>query len=657
MSDADLKTEELTEVTDEVTPVVEKDTEDTEDTARLNKDDLEFRAEIISQPVIDSSTRIVQVGVSSETPVKREFGWEIMSHKSEDLNLDFLGSGRAPLLIDHDMNKQIGRVLSVSLNEDEPRQLRAKVQFGKSAQASEVFDDVVDGIRQNISVGYRIDGRVEQGEDDNSEEYRVKTSPMEISVVSIPADQSSLVGVGRAAAPLNNTNHQLEMENKMTDKIEQSPEVDTQAVREETAKQVRRDAKEIMELARRHNRADLGEAALAEGKTPDQFRGSLLEAIENSVLETPAHVVDLPAKEEKREYSLGRMIRSQMTNDWRDAGYERELDDEIARKVGTRASGCYVPDFAWSTRAGGMSTAATGAVGSENVSDSFVSTVHRGDMFVEALRAKAVLSDLGTTYMTGLTNRISMPKFSTGASAGFVEELGNVADQSQTDAAVTLTGKTLGAYADMSRLLIRESIPSIEQVVRDDILRSVADRIEYYAIQGSGSSGQPTGLLNASGVGNVDVSSGTDVDALTWADLVSIVKTVEAANGVVNSSALGWLSNPAVKAKISSTAKVGSSDSVMLMNDPWNSIYGYPAAFTSNVPSDLDPGDGGSDASAIIFGDFSQLLIGLFGAPSILVDETTGGLAGTVRVIIHQDVDVAVRNAASFAKSDEVSTA
>jgi len=95
----------------------------------------------------------------------------------------------------------------------------------------------------------------------------------------------------------------------------------------------------------------------------------------------------------------------------------------------------------------------------------------------------------------------------------------------------------------------------------------------------------------------------------------------------------------------------------MLMNDPWNSIYGYRAEFTSNVPSDLNPGDGGTDASAVIFGDFSQLIVGLFGAPSILIDETTGGLAGTVRIIIHQDVDIALRNAVSFAKTDEVSVA
>jgi HK97 family phage major capsid protein len=189
------------------------------------------------------------------------------------------------------------------------------------------------------------------------------------------------------------------------------------------------------------------------------------------------------------------------------------------------------------------------------------------------------------------------------------------------------------------------------------LLRALADKIEATAISGSGSSGEPTGILNDGNVGNVDISAGTDVAALTWADITDLVKTVEDANGIVNQNTLGWLSNPKVKAKMANTVKVSSTDSVMLLNDPWNNIYGYPAEFTSNVPSNLNPGDGGTDASALIYGDFSQLMVGLFGAPSILVDETTGGLAGTVRIIVHQDVDVALRNAASFAITDEVSTA
>jgi len=304
-----------------------------------------------------------------------------------------------------------------------------------------------------------------------------------------------------------------------------------------------------------------------------------------------------------------------------------------------------------------MTTAATGAITGEAVTDNFVPTIQRPDMFIEALRARQVLSGLGATYIPGLTNRVRMPKIATGATAGFVEEAGDVADQSQADDGVTLQPRTLGAYADISRLLMLESVPAIEQVVQDDLLRSVADAIELAAINGSGSSGNPTGILNTSGVNDLDISAGTDVAALTWADITDLVKLVEEDNGVVNANALGFLTNAKVKSKLANTSKVASTDSVMLLNDPWNSLYGYPIAFSTNVPSNLNPGDGGTDASAMIFGDFSQLMIGLFGAPSIQVNPYTGQLAGTVRISIHQEVDVAVRNAVSFAITNEVSTA
>ena len=217
--------------------------------------------------------------------------------------------------------------------------------------------------------------------------------------------------------------------------------------------------------------------------------------------------------------------------------------------------------------------------------------------------------------------------------------------------------RTMGAFVDLSRLLMMESVPAIEQIIQNDLLASAADRTEFYAIQGSGSGGQPTGLLNAADVNNLDISAGTDVDSLTWSDIITLVKLVEEDNGIVNGNAAGFLSHPAVKAKLASTAKVASTDSVMIMNDPWNNLYGYNAAFSSNVPTNLDPGDGGNDASALIFGDFSQLIIAQFGAPSIMVDPYTGSRAGTVRMVLHAELDVGVRNGVSFAKTDEVSVA
>lgn len=600
---------------------------------------------------VDEETRRVRIGVSSEEPVERDFGMEVIDHSRESMNLDFLNSGRAPLLLDHDMTKQIGVVETVEMDED-ARRLRAVVRFGKGEDASEVFNDVRDGIRQNISVGYRIDGRVER-DGDTDDIVRVKTTPMEISIVSVPADQSSLVGVGRSVSdPLQSS---VTQEIKMTDTTENQG-IDLDAVKAEAVRTARKNDSEILAIAAKHNKRDLGEAAIRDGLSVDQFRGTLLDAIgDDKPLDAPANVIDAPVKE-TRSYSLGRMVKAQATGDWREAGLEREINDEITRQVGRSAEGVYVPDFAWQQR-GPLSTAATGGSGAEVVFDDFVPTEHRGDMFIEALRARQVLGGLGTTYLSGLTGRIKMPKLATGANAAFVEELADVGDGAGTDGGVTLQPRTMGAFVEMSRLLVMESVPAIEQIIRNDLLASAADRTEFYAINGSGSSGQPTGILNTSGINNLDISSGTDVDALTWADIIALVKLVEEDNGIVNSAAAGFLSHPAVKAKLASTAKVSSTDSVQILDAPWTELYGQPIEFTSNVPTTLDPGDGGNDASALIYGDFSQLMIAQFGAPSILIDPYSNSKSGTIRMVLHAELDVGVRNAVSFAKTDEVSIA
>tara|TARA_Y100000401_G_scaffold11541_1_gene7883 strand:+ start:2009 stop:4777 length:2769 start_codon:yes stop_codon:yes gene_type:complete len=599
---------------------------------------------------IDEETRTVRVGVSSEEPVERDFGMEVIDHSRESMKLEFLNSGRAPLLLDHDMTKQIGVVQEVEMDEDE-RRLRAIVRFGKGELASEVFNDVRDGIRQNISVGYRIDGRVER-DSDPDEVVRVATTPMEISITSIPADQSNQVGVGRSVSGLKTS---VKTEIAMTDTTE-TQVVDLDAAKAEAVRAARKNDSEILAIAAKHNKRDLGDAAIRDGLSVDAFRGQLLDVIgDDKPLDTPPSVVDAPVKE-KRSYSLGRMIKAQITGDWRQAGFEREMNDEITRSVGKEAQGIYVPDFAWQQR-GALATAATGATGSEVVFDDFVPTEHRGDMFIEALRARQVLGNLGATYMSGLTSRIKMPKLATGATAGFVEELGDVSDGAGTDGSLDLQPRTMGAFVEFSRNLALESVPSIEQIIRDDLLASAADAIEKHAIQGSGSSGQPTGILNTSGINDLDISADTDVAALTWQDIVDLVKLVEEDNGIVNGNAAGFLSNAKVKSKLATTVKVGSTDSVMLLNDPWNNLYGYPVEFTANVPSNLNPGDGGTDASALIFGDFSQLMIAQFGAPSILVDPFSNSKSGAIRLVLHGEVDVGIRNAVSFAVTNEVSTA
>ena len=109
--------------------------------------------------------------------LKESFGMEVLGHSAGDINMEFISSGRAPLLLDHDMNKQIGVIEEFKLDETAKRTI-AVVRFGKSTLAREVFEDVKDGIRMNISVGYRVDKLTRMNKDDETY-YKAEWTPME----------------------------------------------------------------------------------------------------------------------------------------------------------------------------------------------------------------------------------------------------------------------------------------------------------------------------------------------------------------------------------------------------------------------------------------------------------------------------------------------
>jgi len=161
----------------------------------------------IEKRAIDAESRTVELAFSSETPVERWWGLEILDHAKGAMRMDRI-SRAAPLLLNHCMEEQIGVIESVRIDSDKVG--RAVVRFSKNAEADEIFLDVVDGIRQNVSVGYMIHEAVLEQQKEGVDTYRITDwEPMEISIVSIPADTS--VGVGR------NLNTHPKEERKMDD--------------------------------------------------------------------------------------------------------------------------------------------------------------------------------------------------------------------------------------------------------------------------------------------------------------------------------------------------------------------------------------------------------------------------------------------------------
>ncbi len=569
----------------------------------------------------DDKKRTVDIAVSSELPVERSFGKEILVHEGNAIDMAFLASGRAPLLLDHDMEKQIGVIESVELSAD--RKLRARVRFGRSALAEEVYQDVVDGIRANVSVGYRVNKmeRSASGKD----EYLVRSwSPLEVSVVSIPADPS--VGVGRSAAALE---PQPKVEPSIKKEVKMTDEVNLDAVRAEAAADAARNVSEILSLAARHNKRDLGDAAIKAGKSIEQFRGELLDVIGN---DKPLENDNIGlSKKEVRQFSVVRAIAALANPGDRRlreaAAFEFEASEAAAQRYGRSAQGVMVPTDVlgvWKQR-------------DLNTSDDneIVATNLLANEFIDVLRNQASVMQAGARMLPGLVGNVAIPKKTAASTGAWISTEGGAASESEpTFGTVSLAPKNIGAFTDMTRQLILQSTPAIEALVRDDLTQALALAIDKGALEGTGLSGQPTGILNTVGV-NKPTSFAAAVP--TFAEMVALESAVAEDNALMGN--LAYITDAATFGGLKTKTKDAGSGMFVIENGQAN---GYRVIRSQQAT-----------AGNVYFGNFSDCLIGMWGGLDLTVDPYTASTTGTVRIVALQTVDVAVRHAVSFAYNND----
>ena len=586
-----------------------------EETDRAASAEVQHRAMEMEMSPIDEETRTVKIALSSEEPVARSFGNEVLDHGKESIDLSFLASGRAPLLLDHDPEKQIGVIKSVKLDEN-ARRLRAEVRFGKGELAREAFSDVVDGIRANISVGYSI-SKMERDRGDK-ETYRAKSwKPVEASLVSIPADMT--VGVGRSGKAENKPviRTSLKEDNTMS-------EVNLDAVKAEAQQAAQKNAAQIVELGARHNKSDMAREAIAKGQSIDEFRGALLESIgSTSALESQ----DIGMNEkEVKNFSMMRAIHALANPTDRKAqeaaAFEFECSRAAADQYGTTAQGIMLPADVlrtWNKR----------DLNSSDESELFTDDFRGGD-FIDSLRNASSVMAAGARMLGGLSGDVKIPKKTAAASAAWIASEGGAATESEmTVGNVSLSPKTLGAFTDVTRQLLIQSSLDVEGLIRDDLVKAMAIAIDKAGLEGTGSSGQPTGILNA-GVNTVTNFAAANP---TFAEVVTL-ETAVAEDNALNGN-LAYILPASMNGALKTTAKDAGSGQFVSQG---GQINGYNAIVSNQAT-----------AGNLYFGNFDDLLIGMFGGLDIVVDPYTASTTGTVRVVALQSVDVGVRHAESFA--------
>jgi len=329
-------------------------------------------------------------------------------------------------------------------------------------------------------------------------------------------------------------------------------------------------------------------------------------------------------------------------------GLEAEIHQEAEKEA--RAFGKAVEGFAVPSWAMGVEQRDAVVSVAANAGDT-VGTRMEG--FIESLRPNPSVFGLGAVNMSGLMSNIEIPRQTGNSVATWKTE---VAEADETNLAfdkVTMSPKRLTAVTEASRqLMIQSTVPvSFENLLRSDLRRSHELALDLAAINGSGSAPIPEGILNTTGIGSV--AMGINGGVITRAAIIALIRALKVENA--DAGTLSFLSNPQVMAELLNTA-VDAGSGRFLMENAGSTLLGYNAAFTTQVPSDLSKGTLTAEASALIFGNFREMIIGTWGGMDVIADPYSKATSGMVRLITHGFHDVAVRQPKAFAAIKDIDT-
>jgi HK97 family phage major capsid protein/HK97 family phage prohead protease len=610
----------------------------TDDTRGAPPQELLFRTTTIGRDTLDARKAgddSIPIAISSETPVERWFGTEILSHDAAAVDLSRASKG-LPLLMDHDTGTHIGIVRDIRLGAD--KVLRGRMQFGNHPDAAWIRKDVEDGIRTEISVGYRINSWDDTRSD--AETFVAGSwTPMEVSSVPVPADAS--VGVGRAAGVL-----------RAGDSRDGEAAMELKASR--TAADVRKELLTIYRMAAEHGLTPEDAAnAVERSLSPEQFAGEILDRNVGraNTMPTPGGHMDLTPRDAaryNREIGAGLSALAGIGNP-KDAGSVFAVSSEIAKRLGRDPSQLHIPlDIGTRTSLTGQ-IAGTSSLGGVGIQSTIMP-------MIDILRNNMKVREAGATIVTGLTGNAVFPRKLTTNTLAWTGENQSTphALTQMTFDSISLSPKVAMAGSAFSRQSAIQMAQGMENVVLNDLAAICALGIDDAAINGLGSANQPRGIRNTSGI--TSKTLGSHGSALTWADVVSVETSISASNAT-DLGSISWLVNSVTRGKLKSSLRNTVSGSAYIWGDD-ATLNSYRALTTNALPSNITKGTSTTVCSSALFGVFSELMVGEFGgAVSLLVDPYVYASQNMLAVWAFMHVDCAVRHPAAFAEIPDILTA
>lgn len=604
----------------------------------------QFRTLTFVRESINEENRTVELSFSSEEPVERWFGMEILGHAPGECDLSRLNNSGA-FLMDHNTRDQRGAIESAVIDQ---KKGRAIIRLSNSERGEELWQDLKDGIRPHISVGYRVLEIIHVKRDENGVDwYRAtKWQPYEISSVSVPADTS--VGLGRSDDNDDTTDFNIELReldmDPEDDVLEQEQEqtrvqkpaakprakapavaVDEEAVRKQETER----CQEIMAMGSQFGMSREAQDAVANGDPVDKFRQLVLDGVRDKKVKPTGTEMNLGLDaKDVRGYSLINAVRASITGNWKSAGFEREISVALADKMGKDARGFYV-NYEVLAQLGRAAQSTGAGMGGELVATDLWSS-----QFIDLLRPNSIAAGLGVRFATGLVGNVDIPKMTSGASFYWIDEDEDGTESNVGLGIIKMSPKTIAGAVPITRRLMQQSTPDIDLLVRDEMLRGIGLGIDKAVFLGTGLNNQPLGIKNQTGVHAIQIPAG----GWDWKTIVAFETAVAESNALAANMA--YAMRPSLRGILKTTEKAAGTAKYLWDGDQVN---GYPGVVSTQLETD-----------AMLHGDFSQALVGMWGALDLTVDKSTKAASGGTVLRVFQDADVAIRHGAAFAYGKKV---
>jgi len=311
-------------------------------------------------------------------------------------------------------------------------------------------------------------------------------------------------------------------------------------------------------------------------------------------------------------------------------GAEGEVHQEAKREA--RESGKFLSGFGMPAFMMRAQDAATAATAGNLIATSLDSTL------IPALRPKTVLAQLGAMTMSGLVGNLDLPAGDGIASATWEGETDAMANTDPSTRLVNLRPNRLAAVTTLSKQLLMQSSFSAEQWVRSELENAVARAVDSAGIQGN--SGDIDGILGTSGVSDITFGG-----AVSRAKLINLITKVAVENADVEN--MGFLMNPIIKGELQNLET--DSGSGLFVMDKANELFGYKVGISTLVPTNIS-----STKTAVIFGNFRDLVIANWGGLDIIVNPYSLDTTSQVRITINSFWDIKLKQPKSFAFGNDI---